>query len=316
MPTEVESGVYNLERGLPWHRLGVPADGAMYAYDVLRKAGLDWVVTKEPLYVEGFDGEYEIVDGSYAIQRSTDGAVLGVVGSRYVPIQNAEALRFLDELVGAGQAVYDSAWALRGGRTVAITIELDQIIPASGENIRTFLTMANSHDGNGQIRFMTTPVRVVCMNTLAMALEQHKLMYQKKHTANAMSEANVTEAREVLQLAQYYTTYLNETAKRLLAEAFDRRSMVRLAENLLVREKTEPSDYEMDQFDKLMFVYDNSDNLGNIRNTKWGGLNAVAEYLDYFGRYKGVNWLDNRAESLMDGRAVKVKTRAYEMLTR
>ena len=121
MAAEVETGVYNIQRGVPWHSLGVPNEGFFVAAELLAAAGLDWTVDKQALYIIGADGSQVLVPDNYAVVRGTDGKPLGVVGNRYVPAQNAQVLAFMDELVGSGQALYDTAWSLRGGKTVAIT---------------------------------------------------------------------------------------------------------------------------------------------------------------------------------------------------
>jgi phage/plasmid-like protein (TIGR03299 family) len=323
MAAEVETGVYNIQRGVPWHSLGVPNEGFFVAAELLAAAGLDWTVDKQALYIIGADGSQVLVPDNYAVVRGTDGKPLGVVGNRYVPAQNAQVLAFMDELVGSGQALYDTAWSLRGGKTVAITAELNQHrgVLTGDEEVKTYITAANNHDGSGKIRLIVTPVRTVCMNTLAMATNAAKYTWERKHTMNWGSEANISEAREVLQLAQAYQSFIDATAAELIGQAFNKKSFEKLAGELLVadfdsKKHDEWTGQEQSKVEELLAVRVNSPNLANIRGTKWGALNAVAEWSDYSGRYRktGTDVLDKRAESIMLGRGVDLKTRALELL--
>ena len=312
MAAEVETGVFNIERGVPWHGLGTPNEGFFIASELLHAAGLDWEVSKQPIYTD----ICEIRD-HFAVVRSTDLKPLGIVGNRYVPAQNADVLSFMDNIIGSGQAVYDTAWSLRGGKTVAITAELNQVgsLP-NDEAIRTFITAANNHDGSGKIRLMVTPIRVVCMNTLAMATKAAKVTWERKHTMNALSETAVNEAREALQLATVYQQWIEDTAAELMVQAFPKKSFLQLASDLLISDAEAITAQEANKVDELAALYVNSPNLANIRGTKWGALNAVAEYVDYSGRYRktSADVLDKRAESLMQGRGVDIKTKALELL--
>lgn len=324
MPAAVESGVFNVERGVPWHGLGYANQGYLYASNVLKYAGLDWEVEKVPLFVADptavyAQDEYIEVPDHFGIVRDRDNAVLGVVGNRYEPIQNEAVLSFMDNLVGTGQAIYDAAWSLRGGKTVAITAELDNstIRMPEGEEFRTYLTASNNHDGSGKVKIFTTPIRVVCMNTLAMALKGAKYTWERKHTINAMSPAAIAEAREALELATLYNQYLADEANRLVNEAFSKVEFTDMAHWLTIGElkhDEKPSPQSVTKFENMMSLYVNSDNLGNIRGTKWGALNAVAEYVDYASNYRGENKLDKRAESILLGRGVDLKTKAYDYL--
>ncbi len=311
MAAQVETGVYNSDRGLPWHRLGVGRTGFMTAEEVLREAGLDWTVEKRPLWTTN---DVPVPD-HFAICRTTDDKPLGVVGNRYEPAQNAVVLSLMDEVIGTGRALYDTAWSLRGGQTVAITAELtDEIEPAAGEKIKTYLTAMNNHDGRGQIRYVVSPVRVVCMNTLAMAVNGAKYTWVKKHTKNAMSDANVVEAREALQLAAQYQAYVDTVARELLSEAFSSQQMGKLAKKLILT-SADPSKQQLESAASLMATYTTSEDLDNIRGTKWGALQAVAEWADHKQRYIGKNASDSRTTSILLGRAADVKTEAYELLT-
>lgn len=313
MAHEVESGVYNVERGVPWHTLGTQNEGFMFAHELLCLAGLDFTVSKQPLFTA-----WSQVPDHFAIVRDNDQKTLGVVGSRYVPVQNAQVLSFMDNIVGSGQAIYDTAWSLRGGRTVAITAELNQVgVLPNDEEIRTYLTASNNHDGSGKVKLFVTPVRTVCKNTLAMATQAATLTWERKHTTNALSEDAIGEAREALALAVKYQQFIEDTAAELMVQAFGKDDFITLANKLLVADIEEQTGQEKTKVEELLALWVNSPNLENIRRTKWGALNAVAEWTDYSGRYRkseGASLDDKRAESLLVGRGVALKTKTLELL--
>ena len=320
MPALVENGFYN-KRATPWHGLGKPVDGFLNAAGVLEAAGLDWTVSRRPIYQHLEDPMlspsemYSVVPGYAAVCRDTDNRPYGVVGSRYEPAQNVAVLSFLDEIVGSGQAVYDTAWSLKDGETVAITILLPEVIkPAEGEEISVYVTAMNTHGGMGSIRFIVSPVRVVCMNTLALALTRAKLTWSRKHTINALSAESLSVARDALQLSEAYAHHIDEAAKELLSEAFSVQSMNALAGRLLMRDMRNPSDKELHATEELLHLWHSEENLSNIRFTKWGALNAVAEFADYHLKYRGKNASDSRTESILVGRSSELKTRAYDYL--
>src|SRR5690554_6256354 len=101
MPHEVESMMYWLREGVPWHGLGTPVEDAPDSEAALVKAGLLWAVNQLPLHILR-DGQPVEVPGWVANVRSTDGAVLGVVTNSYKPVQNREAFAFVDALLGEG----------------------------------------------------------------------------------------------------------------------------------------------------------------------------------------------------------------------
>lgn len=112
-------------RGIrPWHGLSTVVDGMLTADAALEAAHLTWTVSRRGVYIHGPGGTDEEAGGYKAIARDDTGAVLGIMSDKYVPIQNSEAFEFFDSVVGAGQAVYDTAGALHGGRKVWILAKL------------------------------------------------------------------------------------------------------------------------------------------------------------------------------------------------
>ena len=199
MPANVETMFYVREK--PWHGLGTRVETAPTSIDALVLAGLDWTVEQKNVYAE--DGS--LIPGYKVNTRSTDNAALGIVSDRYKVVQNEEAFQFTDDLLGKG-VTYETAGALQGGRKVWMLARMPHRYIIAGDEIAPYLVVMNSHDGSSGIKVAMTPIRVVCQNTLNLALNSAKRIWTTKHTENVM--LRVHEAEETLGLAEKYMSEL------------------------------------------------------------------------------------------------------------
>jgi Domain of unknown function (DUF932) len=107
--------------------------------------------------------------------------VLGVVGDRYRIVQNDEAFQFVDQLIGSAMH-FETAGRLHGGRQVWVLARLPEHIEVGGDPVRCYVLLLNSHDGTTAVVAASTPVRVVCQNTLNWALTRAHQRYSIRHT--------------------------------------------------------------------------------------------------------------------------------------
>ena len=174
MAANVETMFYTREK--PWHGLGTMVKDSPSSAQALCLAGLDWKVEQHPIVTS--DGIP--LNGFWANVRNIDQKVLGVVSDKYKVVQNEEAFAFTDTLLGEG-VTYETAGALQEGRKVWLLAKLPQKYIISGDEITPYLVFSNSHDGSGAIKVAMTPVRVVCNNTLNLALEHARRIWSTTH---------------------------------------------------------------------------------------------------------------------------------------
>lgn len=188
-------------RTAPWHGLGEVIAEAPNFEAAIHLAGLDWNVYQTDLLTDGGLP----IPGFKANIRDTDDKVLGVVSDRYKVVQNREAFQFTEELLGKGVR-YETAGSLQEGKKTWILAKLPNEYIIGEDQISPYLVFFNSHDGAGSIRCAVTPIRVVCQNTLNLALSTAKRSWSAVHThsiANRMQEASQT-----LFFAEKYMTEL------------------------------------------------------------------------------------------------------------
>ena len=176
--------------------------------EALREAGLDWQVVQSPVFTA--DGRQ--IPNYKANIRDSDKQVLGVVTDRYQIVQNGEAFAFTDALLGEG-VKFETAGALQQGKRIWMLAVLPEKYIIAGEKIDPYLVFSNSHDGSASIKVCMTPIRVVCQNTLNLAINGAKRSWSAKHTGNIASRLH--EARETLELAHGYMEKLGGEFDRL-----------------------------------------------------------------------------------------------------
>ena len=207
MAANVESIFYVREK--PWHGLGTMVAEAPDSTSALHLARLDWNVIQKDIMTAGGNSA---IPGFKANVRGTDGSVLGIVTDRYRVVQNAEAFSFTDALLGAGVR-YETAGSLQGGRRTWILARLPHQYIINGEEISPYLVFMNAHDGSGAIKAAMTPVRVVCQNTLNLALSTAKRSWSFNHVGDI--NGKLDKARDTLLYAGQYMAELGKTFGKL-----------------------------------------------------------------------------------------------------
>lgn len=270
----------------PWHGLGVPVDADIDVDDMLVRAGLDWSVDKVPLHIHRRGGE-QAVPGHYALVRNSDDSVLSVVGSTYEPVQNRDALEFFREFCDAGDMTLETAGSLSGGRRVwALASIRDGFRLVGGDEVSGYLLLTNPHTRNEALVAQFTPVRVVCQNTLAMALRGGGSgVFRHRH----MAAFDPERARQALGLARVQLAEFHEAATFLAGKRYDRDTVTRFFAATFEPWRADNDDTPVTELARLPRVAQALDALETqpgadtraAAGTWWGAVNAVTFLADH-----------------------------------
>lgn len=169
MAHNVETMAYAGE--VPWHGLGVEVLDDLTPAQMMEKAGLDWTVEKQPMFYR-HEGDLHAVPGKEVLVRNTDGKILDVVGKGWEPVQNAEAFDFFNDFVMNGDMKMHTAGSLQEGKLTWGLAKVNEGFKVFGsDEVESYLMFSNPHKFGASITVSFTPIRVVCNNTLNMALQ-------------------------------------------------------------------------------------------------------------------------------------------------
>jgi phage/plasmid-like protein (TIGR03299 family) len=266
----------------PWHGLGQSAAEAMTAAQALALGHLDWPVSLRPVRVDGG----ALIPGLKAVTRDDTGAALGVVGSAYRPVPNAEAFGFLDAITGPGFR-YHTVGALNGGARVWMLGKLAGSIGVKDDRVDKYLLFSNSHDGRGAVDVRWTMTRVVCANTLAVALKGHGDSIKVRHTGDLAGK--MTEAARVLGLAERYFDDAEGFIRRLATTGLSTSQLDTYFKALYPdtpkkEDSTRLATTRTENIRKAIWEsYETApgQDCPGVQGTAWGAYNAVSHYLTH-----------------------------------
>jgi len=206
---------------LPWHGLGQQVSDDITTDGMMKAAGLDWSVTKQPMYYMDDLGEMGEVPGKSALVRSSDNKVMDIVGQDWNPVQNAEAFEFFREFVDTGDMQMHTAGSLKDGKMVWALAKVNDgftIKTAQGEDsVESYLLFSNPHQYGKSIDVRFTPIRVVCNNTLTLSLNQNVDQYVRMGHQRPF---NAEDAMATLGMAHKKLETYKEAAEYLCQKSY------------------------------------------------------------------------------------------------
>lgn len=312
MAHEVESMMFVNET--PWHRLGRRFTTAPSLEEAIVAAGLDWQVTTEKV----FDSNGNVLP-ALLTRRSSDGNVLGVVGPTYTPLQNDKAFEFFRPFFDANLASIETAGSLRMGKRVWVLAKInsEQMVVKGNDTVEKYVLLSNSHDGTLAVRVGFTPVRVVCQNTLSVAISSaSSKLIRLRHSRNV--ESNLEKIQEVMNLAN---AEFEATADqyRILAKIDinkkDLEKYVKLVFNASQKIMEVDGDLEQINNNRIMekitplFEQGMGNDMPEVKGTLWTAYNAVTEFLQY---HRGED-VGTRLDSLWFGQGAQLNKKALQV---
>ena len=330
-------------KGAPFRYKGaIDVSQCKTSEDVMIKAGLNWtiakceVVGKMPIdfdkttdegldkileiqnrggFVHGKD-VYNVCENAFATYRTDYNIPLGIVKSKYTPVQNTEAFKFFDDAIGKNSAIWQTAGFFGNGERIFVSAKLPNNILVKGDPVETYLVFTNSHDGSSGVKILFIPIRVVCQNTLNAAIRGASNYVSFRHTSNVHSKISL--AQEILgiskvktQETQEYYNFLqgikvtdNDVVNYICGQVLTDDEAFRLKETghtnqeLLYRVYTAVNDAKISTR-KLNIICDTFDYYQNgvgqkdIAGTAWGAFNAISGYYSNIDNAEGIKRMDS-----------------------
>ena len=293
-----------------WHGLGARLSQVATAQEAIEAANMGWEVGMREVFIQTPSGQFMEVTDKKAVTRLDNGKVFGIFSNQYTPLQNRDAFTFFDSVVGAGEAIYHTAGTLAGGSRIWILAKLPGALKLSDTDVlERYILLANSHDGSLAVTMKPTTVRVVCNNTLSVALggETNKL-FRAVHPSSVMQRVN--QARETLGLQEAYFANVMRGIERLADERMTQAAANEFLVELFGQEENPEaiSTRMQNQIDTVgnLFVK----GTGNHGVNRWDMLNAVTEFVDH----KRTKDDDKRLDAAWFGGGKDLKQKAWNLL--
>lgn len=352
MAHQLENSDHMFSAGVtPWHGLGTVTDGVLDLDTALVTAGLNWTVGKFPAFTRDRDVAYAealplLIEAHAANPTATFGELLaaiefdlpipdtfstvredlrmplGPVGKDYTVWQNWENFDLAKVLLDGGDVVAETAGSLRDSRTVWLLCRIDRDMTIGGDEIVPYMLFTSSHDGSSKIRVMPTPTRVVCANTLRVAIGRAKTQWTASHTASVSKRAQ--EARETLQMTWKYMDEFQLMVEKLQDQvvtdlAFEKLVFDMIPEPTPNKEGQITDRMKTNATNKRALVrkaWERSPEIGQFRGTGWGAAMSFNTVDLWAGKVHGGedNRLARQADRILTGDTMANTNKVLELL--
>lgn len=303
---------------VPWHGLGTAVSNDLTPNQMMVKAGLDWSVDKVPTYAKV--GDVEVPTGQEALVRSSDNKVLTQVGKNWHPVQNEEAFEFFSEYCMAGDMEMHTAGSLKEGKMTWGLAKVKESFDVLGDDqVDSFLLFSNPHEYGKSIDIRFTPIRVVCNNTLSMALAT------VKNTGVKLSHRKMFDAdmvKEHMGIAHDKFAQYKDVCQFLASKQFSAEALIQYYNEVFPRTYKGKEEIEVKDFldltsngQKAYEVLETQPGANFAKGSWWQALNSVTYLTDHeMGRE-----VDSRMTSAWFGanqtRKIKAVEKAVEFAT-
>ena len=298
----------------PWHGLGnkLPADQSIEAWK--QSAGMDWEIEdSEVRFITGKNGVGMInaFPTQRVLYRSDTKAPLAVVSKRFQVVQPGEILEFYRDLTEVGGFELETAGVLREGRKFWALAKTGQSTLLKGrDRVDGYLLLATACDGTLATTAQLTSIRVVCNNTLAIALGNSSGAVKVPHRSQFDAEAVKRQLGITVSSWDGFVARM----KALVDRPVDPDSVDGLLRRVLTYGGSEGRNTVVNEqaLQSVRALYDGGGKgalMASSRNTAWGVLNSVTEYIDHHRRARSD---DHRRDAAWFGQGAQIKQRAWD----
>jgi phage/plasmid-like protein (TIGR03299 family) len=310
-------------REVPWHGLGVVLpDYAQTVWEAAEAANLLWGVSMVPVEFIGNDGQMHIVPKRFVVRRDDVNYGIGVVSHRYTPLQNRDMWEFVETFAERSGAKVETAGSLQNGARTWVLMRNGDIEYVKGDPINQYLLVQNAFNASQSLRMLLTDVRVVCNNTLALAIGGASNIFFVRHCKGAKDR--LQQVDQALGLRVGYERKMAEAMGQLAAmqiiqpqETLEGMFPPRIDKDGNVVENSER--YRNRMIGRIMELVETGagHDLPGVMGTGYGLLQAVAEYADHekiMAPLKDGDVAENRFRSILEGSASEMKQHAFGYL--
>ena len=317
---------------LPWHGLGVVLDDCLTIQKTQRLSGLDWSVRKEPICFQSINDQAQVilceVPKQYAIVRNDNNYALGVVGEKYEPFQNDAMFEFMGRFMDQCGAKFETCGSLRNGAVVWAMSQAGDMEYLKGDPIAEYFLFKNGFDADQAVQICFTNIRVVCKNTLILALRNARNSYSVRHTTSVHSQ--VAAIGEAIAAQQEYRYALRDAMQELIAKKMTSAQIERATIEIVMDAPIDTDIFEagvnLEQATALqakntlkileLHEYGAGADIPGVRGSAYGLFNACVEWADHFSivRPGERTVAEARFTSIMMGAAHQFKNRAFTYL--
>lgn len=298
---------YRSSQGKPWHGLGNPVSDTMTPIEMMQAAGVDWTVSKFDSFIE-FNGN-RVPTGQQSLVRDTDGKILTQVGPGWNPVQNIEAFEFFTDFVSKGDMIMDTAGSLKGGRIVwALADVRDGFTVFGGDEVKGYLLFSNPHlyGKSIDVRFVLT--RVVCNNTIVVALNEKG---QPSVRVNHRSLFDAERVKELLGISHRKVETYKEAAEFLGSKQYIKSDLENYFGEIFGKSNKD-NEVLSPTANRAMDVIETQPGAEFNRGSWWQALNAVTYLCDHeLGRSNDTRltsaWFGSNSKRKVDALNLAVK---------
>ena len=285
--TQRDNGIYEFcfsgSRSAIWHGLGqeLSEDSPIDVWK--REAGMDWQVRQAPMMFMNADNEPTAVEARKILYRSDNTFQLGIVGEDYKIVQPGQVLEFFDDLTRLHGMKLSTAGTLFGGKhfwALAKTGQHASVLP--GDDVDAYVLLTTSADGTAATQARFTSTRVVCNNTLNIALSENaKRMVKVTHHR----EWDATQVKIDLGLLDKSWTEFKSNMDRLTKIAMDEKATRAFYQKVFFNPDKLAEDQGLAErriVDKLMEKAFAGIGSEMSAGTAWGALNGATELFTHW----------------------------------
>ncbi len=330
MATMAAAGSSNVavaKRDLPFLKYRVDSverpdhDGDMTGDEMLKLLGLDFTVETRKVYTHTPKGHRITIPDTFANVRTDTEDFLGIVGKQYVVQQNSVVAGMANALLDTGEALGESGFALRGGRSIGLMFRIpshDISVPGDGGGILPmYLGLMNSHDGNSSLSGFLGPVRLACTNMVRLFVRSAVSSFKIRHTSGATGK--IAAMRDALGISFRYKVEFEKVADQLLHVTLAESQVDEILKAAFpIKPDSSQAQIEKSVQHALMANWQSSPTIEGVRGTAWGLVNSTNEYFEHLQpvRTRTYDRDSVRAISILQGTAFQSTNRVAEILLR